>query len=155
SQGQLCIGEAQGQIVKIDPNTLKTHVAVVGAAGSGKTWMAKCIAEEAIRNGIPVVILDPQGDLVQFLNQHDPDSLDSRWQSLGREFCNKIETRVFTPGTSHAIRLSLNPIRLPNSQDLAHLENEARRDEEETSMLTNVANNLVSLASIRGEEQSQ
>lgn len=153
--GQLCIGEAQGQIVTLNPNVLNTHVAVVGAAGSGKTWMAKCIAEEAVRNGIPGLIIDPQGDLVQFLNQHDPESVDPRWRSLARDFCDKVETRVFTPGTSHAIRLSLSPVRLSGSRDLEHLSDPERRQDEETAILKNVANNLVNLASIGGEATSQ
>ena len=34
-------------------SALPTHVAVVGAAGSGKTWMAKVVAEEAVRLGCP------------------------------------------------------------------------------------------------------
>ncbi|MBV8230627.1 MAG: DUF87 domain-containing protein, partial [Planctomycetaceae bacterium] len=38
---------------------LPTHVAVVGAAGSGKSWMAKVVAEEAIRLGVPVLAVDP------------------------------------------------------------------------------------------------
>jgi hypothetical protein len=63
----LVIGTASGERVVIDPAVLTTHVAIVGSAGSGKTWMAKVVVEEAIRNGVPVLAIDPQGDLVQFL----------------------------------------------------------------------------------------
>ena len=30
-------------------SALPTHVAIVGAAGSGKTWMAKVVAEEVLQ----------------------------------------------------------------------------------------------------------
>src|SRR6202041_1088719 len=93
-------------------SALPTHVAVVGAAGSGKTWMAKVVAEEAIRLGVPVLAIDPQGDLVQFPRSStrlDGLSLDER--ALHREFLDRVEPRVWTPGTSHGRRLSLEPIR--------------------------------------------
>ena len=62
----------------------------MGAAGSGKTWLAKVLAEEAAGQGVPVLAVDPQGDLVQFLRRRDRDSLpadqreryDRFWRSL-------------------------------------------------------------------------
>ena len=58
---------------------LTTHTAVIGAAGSGKTWLAKGIVEEAILQGIPVLAVDPQGDLVQFLRPAGPEGLPA-WE---------------------------------------------------------------------------
>jgi hypothetical protein len=93
---------------------LPTHVAVVGAAGSGKTWMAKVVAEEAVRLGVPVLAIDPQGDLVQFLRPSIRlDGLSLADQDACREFLARVEPRVWTPGTNHGRRLTLEPLRLP------------------------------------------
>ncbi|MGH2898560.1 MAG: ATP-binding protein, partial [Solirubrobacteraceae bacterium] len=62
---------------------------------------------------------------------------------------------MFTPGTSHGIRLALDPIRVPAPQELAHITNPERRAEEEQAMLTTVAANLTSLAGVGGETESQ
>lgn len=128
---------------------LCTHTAVVGAAGSGKTWLAKVIAEEAILSDVPVLAIDPQGDLVQFL-QRPADAEMATWSPELREryrlFAEKVEPRIYTPGTSHAIRLRLNPIRLPRRDDL-RLESPERREEEYSGMIDSVALNLVGLVS--------
>lgn len=134
---------------------LRTHVAVVGAAGSGKTWMAKVIAEEAIRSRIPVLAIDPQGDLVQFLSRRPEAEIPPELIAHHREFWQVVEPRVFTPGTSHGVRLSLDPIRVASPEDLARIADPQERDEERTAILSSVAQNLVSLASIGGETQAQ
>lgn len=140
--------------VELEPAALSTHVAVVGAAGSGKTWMAKVIAEEAIRLGVPVVAVDPQGDLVQFLCARDETQLSTADLHAQRAFRSIVEPRIFTPGSSHGIRLCLNPVRLPTPEDLAGVR-ASRREEEESGMLEVAAANLVSVAQTGGEEDSQ
>ena len=40
-----------------------THAVVVGMTGSGKTGLVKVLVEEALRNEIPVLLLDVKGDL--------------------------------------------------------------------------------------------
>jgi hypothetical protein len=154
--GGLCIGfDDAGEPVVVPTHTLNTHVAVVGAAGSGKTYTAKIIAEEAVRNGVPVLAIDPQGDLVQFLQQQSRDTIDPRLHEAYDGFCSRVAPRVFTPGTSHGERLSLNPIRLPRPDDLRNIEEPSRRKEEELSMLQAVAANLVSLANLGGDRTAQ
>lgn len=134
---------------------LNTHVAVVGAAGSGKTWMAKVIAEGAVAAGVPVIAIDPQGDLVQFLSRRAAREVPRDLAGPYDEFWDRVEPRVFTPGTSHGIRLALDPIRVPAPQELAHIANPERRAEEEQAILTTVAANLTSLAGVGGETESQ
>ena len=134
---------------------LPMHVAVVGAAGSGKTWMAKVFAEEAILAGTPVLAIDPQGDLVQFLRRSDPSGLDAETRRRYERFSAVCEPRVFTPGSSHGVRISLSPIRLAHEKDLKAIEDPVRRAEELEGMLTTVAANLVSLARAGGEVDSQ
>jgi hypothetical protein len=144
-----------GPAAVLPPSVIKTHIAVVGAAGSGKTWAAKCLVEEAILAGVPVLAIDPQGDLVQFLRGRETDAFTGADHQRQLDYLAKVEPRIWTPGTSHASRLSLDPIRLPTDEDLARIEKPERRTEERDSMLQAIAGNLVSLAAIGGEEDSQ
>ena len=154
---ELRLGRATGggPAVGLPRDALPTHVAVVGAAGSGKTWLAKVIAEEAILQGTPVLAVDPQGDLVQFLRPRDPAGLDDAERGRRERFWQTVEPRVFTPGSSHAVRLSLSPIRLARASELTGEADPLRRAEEWEGMLAGVAANLVGLARAGGETDSQ
>ena len=154
----LSIGAAanDGTPVDMPLSVLPTHVAVVGAAGSGKTWMAKVVAEEAIRLGVPVIAVDPQGDLVQFLRPSaEPPGLSTAERSTRQEFLDRVEPRIWTPGSSHGRRLSLDPIHLPARDELARIANPERREEEWQEMLGGAAAQLVGLAKLGGETDSQ
>jgi DNA helicase HerA-like ATPase len=141
--------------VTMPSRMLATHTAVVGAAGSGKTWLAKGIVEEAILQGIPVLAVDPQGDLVQFLRPADSSGFAVWEQKRFDRYWQTVEPRVFTPGSSHAVRLSLNPLRMPRNDQLAGIVEPMRRQEEFEGMLSAAAENLVSLAQVKGEVASQ
>ena len=145
-----------GHPVGLSLAALPTHIAVVGAAGSGKTWMAKVVAEEVVRLGVPVLAVDPQGDLVQFLWRapEHPD-LSPQERELRRDFLARVEPRVWTPGSSHGRRLSLDPIRLVSRNDLARVTDPGRREEEWEGMLAAAAGQLVALAKVGGETDSQ
>jgi DNA helicase HerA-like ATPase len=135
---------------------LPTHVAVVGAAGSGKTWMAKVVAEEAVRLGVPVLAIDPQGDLVQFLRPGpEPPGLSDEDRGFRRAFLDRVEPRIWTPGSSHGHRLSLDPIHLAGRGELERIADSDRREEEWEAMLGVAAAQLVSLAKVGGETDSQ
>jgi hypothetical protein len=153
----LRIGTADGGApVGLPLAILPTHVAVVGAAGSGKTWMAKVLAEEAIRQGVPVLAVDPQGDLVQFLRPGpEPAGLSDDDRALRRAFLERVEPRVWTPGSSHGRRLSLDPIRLAGRDELTRIDGPDRREEEWEGMLAVASAQLVGLAKVGGEVDSQ
>jgi hypothetical protein len=59
-------GPAKGRL-ELDPADLLTHGLIVGMTGSGKTGLAIVIIEEALRQGIPVLAVDPKGDLANLL----------------------------------------------------------------------------------------
>ncbi|MEO6807486.1 MAG: PD-(D/E)XK nuclease family protein [Isosphaeraceae bacterium] len=146
----------RGRAVGLPLADLPTHLAVVGAAGSGKTWMAKVIAEEAICQGVPVLAIDPQGDLVQFLRPGvEPPGLSADDRALRQAFLDRVEPRIWTPGSSHGQRLSLDPVRLAGRDELARINDPARRLEEWEGMLEIAAGHLVGLAKVGGEEDSQ
>lgn len=54
---------ATGQPVDYAPKHLTTHGLIFGMTGSGKTGLALGLLEEAQRAGIPVIAIDPKGDL--------------------------------------------------------------------------------------------
>lgn len=157
NQTQLWIGhwENDQEPTSIPLTALPTHLTVVGAAGSGKTWLAKVIVEEAIRHRVPVIAIDPQGDLVQFLRRRKKPEVKPAYHQAYDQFNERVEPRIYTPGTSHGIRIALNPTRTAKVDDLAGIEDQTRRQEEQQGMLNTVASNLVSLAKVGGEEDSQ
>src|SRR5713226_5495933 len=61
---KLLIGQdGQGKPFYIDPSSPTKHAIVFGATGSGKTVLCKSIMEEASSRGVPVVAIDPKGDI--------------------------------------------------------------------------------------------
>ncbi len=55
--------KAPGERLTLDPSDLTTHGVIVGMTGSGKTGLAVVMLEEALLAGIPVLVLDPKGDM--------------------------------------------------------------------------------------------
>lgn len=49
------------------PHHLRTHCVVVGMTGSGKTGLIIVTIEEALRNGLPILVIDVKGDLPNLL----------------------------------------------------------------------------------------
>jgi hypothetical protein len=56
-----------GARLELDPKDLLTHGLVVGMTGSGKTGLAIALIEEALKQGVPVIAIDPKGDLGNLL----------------------------------------------------------------------------------------
>ena len=47
----------------VESTDLTTHGIVIGMTGSGKTGLSVCIIEELLRARIPVIVVDPKGDM--------------------------------------------------------------------------------------------
>ena len=56
-------GKPGSDKVVVGSSDLTTHAVVVGMTGSGKTGLAVVLIEEALLAGIPVLVLDPKGDM--------------------------------------------------------------------------------------------
>ena len=55
--------QLQDDLVMYDSKDLVTHGAVLGMTGSGKTGLCLALLEEAAMDGIPLIAIDPKGDL--------------------------------------------------------------------------------------------
>jgi DNA helicase HerA-like ATPase len=152
----LWIGNLANQMpVNLPVKVLPNHLAVVGSSGCGKTHLAKVLVEEAILHDIPVLAIDSQGDLVQLLKPQEPEQFTGIIRRRFDLYWERVEPRIYTPGSAHGIPISLNPLRLARESDLVGLPDPARREELLHNILETVAGNLVALAVCGGETDSQ
>jgi hypothetical protein len=63
----LAAGQTTDELVLYDSRDLLTHGVCVGMTGSGKTGLCVSIIEEAAIDGVPVIAIDPKGDLGNLL----------------------------------------------------------------------------------------
>jgi len=63
----LASGETTSEPLLYDAKDLTTHAVIIGMTGSGKTGLAIGLLEEALIDGIPVIAIDPKGDLGNML----------------------------------------------------------------------------------------
>ncbi|MBS9777930.1 MAG: DUF87 domain-containing protein [Gammaproteobacteria bacterium] len=54
-------------LVLYDAKDLTTHAVIIGMTGSGKTGLGACLLEDALLDGIPVIAVDPKGDMGNLL----------------------------------------------------------------------------------------
>ncbi|MBE7553568.1 MAG: ATP-binding protein [Anaerolineales bacterium] len=59
--------KSQEELLLYDSKDLVTHAVCVGMTGSGKTGLCLGLIEEAAIDGVPVILIDPKGDLGNLL----------------------------------------------------------------------------------------
>jgi hypothetical protein len=105
-----------GEPLHLPQKVINRHIGLVGQTGSGKTVGLKVFIEEIALAGIPSVIVDPQGDLSQFILGVDEEGVAAGGGDLerARSFGDNTEVRVWTPVRSKGLPLCLNPFVAPS-----------------------------------------
>jgi len=100
--------------VDIDVSAFLRHCAILGASGSGKTVAAKVLCEEFALRGIPVIAVDPQGDIASLMTIGNMEEVSNKGGDLTayRLFRDKVDVKVWTPASNAGIPVCVNPLEL-------------------------------------------
>lgn len=113
NDGKLFIGFSaeDGTVISVPQSVLARHIAVLGSSGSGKTYFCKAVVEECVRNRIPVIAVDPQGDLASLGLVGDRKEAGRRGvgSAVADDYFSKLDLKVWTPGSTSGIPVSLSP----------------------------------------------
>jgi hypothetical protein len=122
-----------GTRFELDADDLTTHGVIVGMTGSGKTGLGVVLIEEALRAGIPALVIDPKGDMTNLALRFpglsadefapwtppgtDPAATATLWSEglaswgLGGADIGALDTAsgvtVYTPGSSAGVALDV------------------------------------------------
>jgi len=141
-----------GDDIRLKPDRLRTHGVVVGMTGSGKTGLCLVMLEELVRSGVPIIALDPKGDLgnlgllfpefgaqdyAPWCGEEDPAAVASKWQQgmlrsgltaqHTAELRDKMDLTVYTPGSTSGVPVNL--LGMLQAPDAATLEDPEARQE--------------------------
>ncbi len=127
------------QSLELPLSTFLRHMVCLGSSGSGKTVAAKVVCEEFVRNGIPVIAVDPQGDIASLAIPGTAETIESKGlpASMLEEYKSRAEVVIWTPASSVGVPMSVNPL-----EALDHLPKDG---EERIRALSGIAANLASL----------
>jgi hypothetical protein len=84
----------------LDPDDLMTHGLIVGMTGSGKTALGIVMIEELLKQGIPVLAIDPKGDIGNLALAFPRLAADefAPWVPAGGETTAEGEAKKWTDG---------------------------------------------------------
>ena len=94
--------------VELPEAALLRHVVILGATGAGKTVLAKAFLEEAVRAGVPILAVDPQGDLASLALAHTEASAREHpiAPEIVEEYWARAAVSILTPGSTRSRRAS-------------------------------------------------
>ncbi|MBI87125.1 MAG: hypothetical protein CMG63_03485 [Candidatus Marinimicrobia bacterium] len=107
-------------LVELSLSSMQKHFACFGASGSGKTVASKIIVEEMVRNEIPVIAFDPQGDIASLAMPEDFDNLKkfNIDRDIYDSFYEKSEVLIWTPASAKGLPLCINPMQFEGIEKL-------------------------------------
>lgn len=103
-------GKDTDELVMYDARDLTTHAVCVGMTGSGKTGLCLSLLEEAAIDGVPVIAIDPKGDIanlaLQFPQLRSEDFLP--WIDAGEAKRKGQSLEEFAAATAATWKQGLN-----------------------------------------------
>ncbi len=120
-----------GELTLLKNRNLTTHAAIIGMTGSGKTGLAVAMIEEAMIDNIPVIIIDPKGDMgnlclrskryeakdfIPWVGEAKAEATAALWkkgieeahQDTGRsERLSETPVSIYTPGSSAGLGVNI------------------------------------------------
>ena len=101
-------------------NTLQRHYACFGSSGCGKTVLSKVFIEELASNGVPVIAIDPQGDIASLAELADEGVAKQKGvdPKVRQKFSENTEVVVWTPGSSKGMPICINPLEFDGVEEL-------------------------------------
>lgn len=145
--GEFYLGQTRSELKEpalFAAEDLTTHAFIVGMTGSGKTGLAIDLLEEALIDDVPVIAIDPKGDLanlaLQFPDLNQPnaqewlkggeksvDEQQAHWEKIrgysdltGERIAHlrdKLAVRVFTPGSANGLPVNTLPLSPPKTDN--------------------------------------
>lgn len=152
---KIIIGKNQEKTTRYELNELTKHAAILGTTGSGKTVMCKILIEEALQKEIPVIAIDPKGD-IGGLGIHNknydfrPFLTKNKAQKTANQYVTKHqdapefkhETKIYTPKNNAGLQASLIP-------DLKRPKNYEKINQQEiTTLIEPISHSITNLAGI-------
>jgi hypothetical protein len=136
---------ADGDKIALPTSALLRHVIALGSSGAGKTVACKVMVEECIRQGIPAICVDPQGDLASLGMRENVEKLIAMGvdPAIAAEYHDKVEVKIWTPGSSHGIPVNISPALHTNG-----IENH----EDKLRAFGSIAASLASIAGLKSDE---
>jgi hypothetical protein len=129
---ELGTNRSDGAAVTLPERALLRHAIALGSSGSGKTVFCKVVVEEAIRRGIPVIAIDPQGDLASLALGPAAEAEGP----IAAELRDKADVVVFTPASHKGVALCADPV----NADVARL-----APDERAHAITRMASRITAL----------
>src|SRR5574338_69945 len=102
-----------GGSVDLPVRALLRHAIALGSSGSGKTVFCKVVVEEVVRRGVPVIAIDPQGDLAALALGPASDAelaAQGADPAIAAELRDKLDVVVFTPASHKGVALCADPV---------------------------------------------
>lgn len=142
------LGKSETGKIELPFDILKRHFIALGSSGSGKTVLCKALIEEAARNRIPSILVDPQGDLASLALIGNKDDLEKNGVSeeMKASLKNNSKVVIFTPCSSKGIPVCINPLNLPSAKI---------EEEELISILEEISNSTASLLGYKHDDKGE
>ncbi len=138
------LGNIEEEKFEFPLEALKKHFIALGSSGSGKTVLCKVIMEEAARNKIPAIILDPQGDLASLAILGKDTEKQGITKDMQDSYTKNTKITIFTPCSSKGVPICINPLKVPK---------EKIEKEELINIIQQVANATANLLGYRDDDR--